>query len=658
MYTKKRALALLMAFVCVFSMTSLISFAEPAEQGTYDSLGVGADDYVIFYTNDVHGGVSDKAFYTGTDKSLGYAGLATLKAKATKTSKGALLVDNGDSIQGSVPNTMSKGQSSINLMKETGYDILVPGNHEFDFGVSKFVDKAKNSGLNYICANFTDQDNNLIFHKDNKGYDIREINIGGETKKVAFIGIDTPESISKGTPKNFQDENGNYIYSFNAKPNQALYDIVQNNIDAVKNEGADFVIVMAHLGDNGGTDGWYSQDVIANTSGIDVLLDGHAHSVIPNKIVKDKAGKDVLLTSTGTKLENIGVLKLSLVDGKIKATSNLVNKLTDAEKATEEYKRVNDAVNQELKIYEYLEEKIGDTEYPLVINDPANNKRLVRNANTNMADFITDAYMWYSENDPSSKGFKKADAAIMNGGSIRADINRGEINYLSVLSVLPWNTKICEIEVTGQTIVDALEMGAKNYPNESGGFLHGSGITYEINASVKSNVITDSEKLFVKVDGDYYKGGYRVQNVRIGGKPIDLKKKYNLMITEYYYKDLGDGMTMFKDAKAIVDGEKNVIDIDIFNAYLKNGLNGKVSNEYKNPYGQGRIVFTDKAYDYSQDETKIENTTETETATTPSNKTKTIDAAKTGDSLNLTILIMVIIAAGIGTTITVKRKSK
>ena len=287
-----------------------------------------------------------------------------------------------------------------------------------------------------------------------------------------------------------------------------------------------------------------------------------------------------------------------------------------------------------------------------MINDPANNKRLVRNANTNMADFITDAYMWYSENDPSSKGFKKADAAIMNGGSIRANINKGEINYLSVLSVLPWNTKICEIEVTGQTILDALEMGAKNYPNESGGFLHGSGITYEINTSVKSNVVTDSEKLFVKVDGDYYKGGYRVQNVRIGGKPIDLKKKYNLMITEYYYKDLGDGMTMFKDAKAIVDGAQNVIDIDIFNAYLKNGLNGKVSSEYKNPYGQGRIVFTDKAYDYSQDTNKVE------TATVPSKKENKPGAAKTGDTQDLAVLIMIMVIAGLGTTITARRKSK
>lgn len=124
------------------------------------------------------------------------------------------------------------------------------------------------------------------------------------------------------------------------------------------------------------------------------------------------------------------------------------------------------------------------------------------------------------------------------------------------------------------------------------------------------------------------------------------------MITEYYYKDLGDGMTMFKDAKAIVDGAQNVIDIDIFNAYLKNGLNGKVSTEYKNPYGQGRIVFTDKAYDYSQDTNKVE------TATVPSKKENKTDAAKTGDTQDLAALIMVIVAAGLATTIIVRRKSK
>ena len=111
-------------------------------------------------------------------------------------------------------------------------------------------------------------------------------------------------------------------------------------------------------------------------------------------------------------------------------------------------------------------------------------------------------------------------------------------------------------------------------------------------------------------------------------------------------------MTMFKDAKAIVDGAQNVIDIDIFNAYLKNGLNGKVSSEYKNPYGHGRIVFTDKAYDYSQDTNKVE------TATVPSKKENKTDAAKTGDTQDLAALIMIIVIAGLGTTITARRKSK
>lgn len=614
MYSNRKLLSVFLTLAMVLSMVAfggLAVFAEDqsgsqpeakAEEGTYDALGIQPEDFVIFYTNDVHGGVNDKAFYTGTDKSLGYAALAALKAKANAKTKGALLVDSGDSIQGSVPNTMSSGKSSMLLMKETGYDYLVPGNHEFDFSVDKFIENAKGVGLNYICANFTDMNGNLVF---NKAYDIADVNIGGETKKIAFIGLDTPESISKGTPKYFQDKSGNYIYTFNGDPAAKLYEVTQVNIDKAKAEGADFVIVLGHIGDAGGTPGWYSGDVIANTSGIDVFLDGHAHNVIPGKTVKDKSGKDVLLTSTGTKLNNIGVLRLSLKDGKVLPTTALVNKVTDEEKNSAEYKRVNQVVKDELAKYGYLEKKIGKTDFPLVVNDPSTGKRLVRNANTNMADFITDSYLWYAENDPAGKGFVKADAAIMNGGSIRADINSGDINYLSVLSVLPWNTRICEIEATGQMIVDALEMGAKNYPDESGGFISGGNLTYEINKSVKSNVALDDKKMFVKVNGDYYKGGYRVQNVRIGGKPVDLNKKYNLVITAYYYKNTGDGMTMFKDAKAIVDADKDVLDIDIFNAYLSVGQSGVVSSKYSNPYGEGRIKFTDKAYDYSGD--KVEN---------------------------------------------------
>ncbi len=659
MYSKRRLLSVLLTVAMALSMGAvggIAAFAEDqagssAEPGTYDALGVQPEDFVIFYTNDVHGGVNDNAFYTGTDKSLGYAALAALKAKAKANTKGAFLVDSGDAIQGSVPNTMSSGESSMLLMKATGYDYLVPGNHEFDFKVDKFMEKAKNIGLNYICANFTDTNGNLIL---DKAYDIADVNIGGESKKIAFIGLDTPESISKGTPKYFQDNTGNYIYTFNGEPVTKLYETTQSTIDKAKADGADFVIVLGHIGDAGGTAGWYSGDIIANTSGIDVFLDGHAHNVIPGKTVKDKTGKDVLLTSTGTKLANIGVLRLSLKDGNIVPTSALVNKITEEEKNSDEYKRVDKAVKDELSNYEYLEKKIGKTDFPLVVNDPATGKRLVRNANSNMADFINDSYLWYAENDPSGKGFVKADAAIMNGGSIRADINAGDIDYLSVLSVLPWNTKICEIEATGQMIVDALEMGAKNYPDESGGFISGGNLTYELNKSAKSNVVLDDKKMFVKVNGDYYKGGYRVQNVRIGGKPIDLKKKYNLVITAYYYKDSGDGMTMFKDAKAIVDDGKKVLDIDIFNAYLSVGQGGVVSEKYRNPYGEGRIKFTDKAYDYSQDKKVEQGKTKAENIN-PSGKKHVKGGVNTGDTQDYALWILLLAAASLGVSAAIRR---
>lgn len=344
------------------------------------------------------------------------------------------------------------------------------------------------------------------------------------------------------------------------------------------------------MGDASGTPGWYSGDVMANTSGADVFLDGHAHSVIPSKLVKNSEGKDVILTSTGSKLSNIGVLKLSVKDGKLMGETALIDRITDDEKSSYEYKRLENAVNAEFEKYKYLEKNLGKTEFPLVIKDPSNGKRIIRNSNTNLGDFLTDGYLWYAENDPEGKGFVKADLAILNGGSIRADISGKDINYLNILTVFPWNTRIAEIKVKGQTIVDALEMGARLSPEENGGFLHGSNLTYEINQSVKSNVVLDSKKMFVKVNGDYKKGGYRVQNVKIGGIPVDLNKEYNMVINAYYYKNFGDGMSMFQNVKAIVDDD-TVIDINVISAYLERGLNGKVPEKYRNPYGENRINF-------------------------------------------------------------------
>ena len=317
MKTAKRILAAVLALTMAVSCLGLTAFAADGDI-TFGDVGADGNSIVVLYTNDVHGGISDNQALSGSSKSLGYAGLAAVKAQAEKTAAGVTLVDIGDAIQGSVVTTESEGMDVVNLMKEVGYDLLVPGNHEFDYGMDAFLDIVKNSGLTYLCANFyeiTDPDGTPALGGlvTGKGYEIKEYTVGGNKVKIGFVGIDTPESISKGTPSNFQTPDGNYKYTFDGLEHSpaAFYKTVQDSVDAARGAGAEYIVVMGHTGDQGVMPGWSSYEIIANTTGIDVFLDGHAHSVIEGTNVQNKSGQNVLLTSTGTKLENIGCLKLT-----------------------------------------------------------------------------------------------------------------------------------------------------------------------------------------------------------------------------------------------------------------------------------------------------------------------------------------------------------
>ena len=572
-----------------------------------------ADDYadnnqvVVLYTNDVHGGVAgftkqERDLNGTTEACLGYAGLASIKADATGRAAGTTLVDCGDSIQGSVIDTQTNGKDSFDLMKQVPYDLLTPGNHEFDFGASNYLSLvADQSPMQYLCANLTYTE----FAGDKAGqlvvgdYAVKDYTLAdGSAVKVAFVGCDTPESIAKSTPKYFQDDNGNYLYSFNGgtQPDYAeFYACIQKAVDAARAEvGQDGVVVLfGHLGDTGGADGWYSQDVIAHTTGIDVCLDGHSHSTIPGDYVKNADGKDVLRSSTGTKLEKVGCLTISKnEDGTYAFKTQLIDEVTDAEKSSDTYSTMKQSVEDVEAKYDGLVEVLGTTDFDLTVNNPDTGARAIRNAETNLGDFLTDAYLWFSSNpsDAVAAKARPADCAILNGGSIRANLAKGDINQLGVKTVFPWNTHVTEIEATGQQIVDCLEMGAKNYPKESGGFIQVSGITYVIDGNKPSKVVTDDQNMFQKVDGSYDAGDYRVHDVTIGGQPVNLTKAYNLVVNDYYYTQGGDGMTMFQSCKALFDYSDNVIDSDVIAAYLKDCLGGTVPQKYADAHGQGRIT--------------------------------------------------------------------
>ena len=554
---KKKVLSLVLAAAMVMGLAAPALAAEESENGKI----------VILHTNDVHCGidpVTDEE--TGAVTNVGYAGVAAYKAEMEEQygAENVTLVDAGDAIQGGPIGTLSKGSYIVDIMNEVGYDFAIPGNHEFDYGMDNFLTLAKEKAeYTYLCCNFTDLEGNAVLDAY-KVVDYGDVSVG-------YVGIDTPESFTKSTPTYFQDAEGNYIYSFSQGNEGAdLYAAVQKAVDAAVADGADYVVALGHLGNEGSTDVWTSKSVIANTTGIDVFIDGHSHETY-DETVQNKDGEDVVLAQTGTKLANLGKVVIDTKTGDI--TAELVS---GYEKQDETVAAYVAGVNEEFA--GVLQEVVAKSDVALTTLDPATGERAVRNAETNLGDLCADAY----------RVLLGADIAFVNGGGIRADIAAGDITYEDIINVHPFGNEACLVETTGQDILDALEMGARLYPEENGGFLQVSGISYTIDASVPSSVVLSDEGEFVKVDGDY-----RVKDVMVGDEPLDVTKTYTLASHNYMLKSGGDGFVMFKDDTVLKDCV--MIDNQVLINYIVDELGGVVSADYAEPQGRITVVNADQA---------------------------------------------------------------
>ena len=539
-----RVLSVLLALVLVLSTLSTMAFAA----------GEKSDDVVVLYTNDVHCGVD-----AGTpEDTMGYANLAAYKHAMEEAHEHVVLVDAGDAIQGEAIGTLSNGSYLVDIMNQVGYDYATFGNHEFDYGMDVALSLLEKSNAKYLSCNFIDLRTNKTVT------DAYAMETYGSLK-VAYVGVSTPETFTKSTPTYFQDGNGNYIYGFmQDDTGEKLYAAVQSAVDAARKEGAKYVIAMAHLGIEADCQPWTSSDVIVNTSGIDVVLDGHSHSTIAGDIVKNKEGKDVILTSTGTKLANIGCLTIT-ADGKL--STALINDDGVGETISEIKKGYEEMVNT----------VVASTKVELTVNDPVSGERMVRRQETNLGDLCADAY----------RAMSGADIAVVNGGGIRVSIPAGDITYGQIIAVHPFGNEMCVVEATGQQILDALEMGARNAPGECGGFLQVSGMSYEIDLNVEPTVEVNADGMFTGVSGKY-----RVKNVKVGDEPLDLAKTYTLASHNYMLKSAGDGMAMFQGCTLLQDSV--MIDNQVLINYIVDVLGGVVGEDYADPYGQGRITVIEK----------------------------------------------------------------
>lgn len=521
-------------------------------------------DIAILYTNDIHCAVKADS----ENGTIGYSKLAQLKEDIAASGTPVVLIDAGDAIMGEPIGAVSEGENIIKIMNLSCYDYAIPGNHEFDYGMDRFFELTKMADFKYLSCNFKSLENDSLVLP---AYDIKEM--GG--RKIAFIGVTTPATLSSSSPTSFMDDDMNYIYNFcQDGTGEVLYNQVQQTVDEVKKNGADYVIVIAHLGIGVSCSPWMSTELIENTTGIDVVIDGHSHSILEQEKVKNAEGKTVILTSTGTKFANVGKLIIS-ADGTV--ATELINEskstLAESMMLSEKIKLIESEFEAE------MQQVIAYTEVDLVINDPLyentdNPVRIIRITETNLGNLCADAY----------RSVTGADIGFINGGGIRDSIKAGDITYEDIIKVNPFGNYICMIEASGQQIVDMLEYGARNLPAEDGTFQQVSGMTFDIDVSIPSSVIVDEQGMFLEVTGEY-----RVKKVKVNGEDIDLSKTYTLASHDYLLKELGGGATMFTGCNMILDSI--MLDNQALITYITQYLDGVIGEEYSNPYGENRITI-------------------------------------------------------------------
>mgnify|MGYP004514279823 FL=1 len=491
-------------------------------------------DVTILYTNDVH------TYIDKQSPKLTYAAIADLKQSYQDAGKDVLLVDAGDHVQGTAYGSMDEGASIIKLMNAAGYDVATPGNHEFDYGMDRAKAIMKEADFPYLSCNWVDLRTTLRVLPSVKVF-VR----GG--RRIAFVGVTTPETFTKSTPAYFMDKaQRKYIYDIQGgEDGKKLYDAVQKAIDKAKLL-ADVVIGLGHLGVDPSSSPWTSEEVIAHTSGFDAFIDGHSHTVMENKQVQDASGKAVTLTQTGSYFANVGEMTIA-ADGTITTKLIPTHEGMDAGIAAMQTGWVN-------TVDDMLGEKIAVGDSDFYVSDPATGKRRIRSAETNLGDFVADGiYTYFNEVEKLH-----CDVAIMNGGGIRADVPAGDWTFKTCKQVSPFGNVACLMSVTGKQIQDALEFAARfagEGGKENGGFLQVAGATYEIHTDIPNTVQTDEKNVWI----GSATGTPRVQNVKIYDKasgsylPLDPGATYALAGMNYTLRNLGDGFAMFDGAELIKD---------------------------------------------------------------------------------------------------------
>ncbi len=507
---------------------------------------------IILFDNDVHCAVDI------------YSHISALRDSLEKEGKNVYTVSSGDFLSGGNMGNYFHGKFIVDIMNCARYDVITIGNHEFDFGIETLKNRMDSLHAKIVCCNFLDLRLDKQIFEGNT--------VLGD---VAFIGVTTPTVLTSSSPKNFRDENMNYLYGFCS---DSICKLVQRNVDEAKSKGARHIIILSHLG-NSLNPILTSTELIRKTNGIDAVLDGHEHNVIECDTILNSDGKPVLLSSTGAYFKNIGILS---IDSK----GNIKTRLREKKTIYLKDYRIDSIVVKGIENFNNMaaNQIIGSTSFDLSIMNYSGSRRAVRSSETNLGDLIADAFR-------ESTG---ADIGIINSGSIRNNINRGEITFNKIQAVCPFENHVSVIKVSGQSILDAIEMATMKAPKESGAFFQVAGISYEIDTRIETEVKRDSTGILLVPENCRR----RVRNVRVLDrkdgiyKPLHSKKEYTVAGIEFILTDKGDGIS-FAGYKTVMTSATT--DVQIIAEYIRNDLHGIIDQKYARPGNRISIVEEKKA---------------------------------------------------------------
>ena len=526
---------------------------NPGEQtasGNPSAQATEGTKLVILHTNDMHG------YMQASDTCLGIVAVAQLKKDYQQQGYDVLLMDAGDYLQGSSFASFTQGESVVEVMNAAGYDVAALGNHEFDYGSDVLEKRISEMNFPAVAANITVDATGEPFIQQNAVFTL------SDGTKVGVFGLDTPSTATTSVPKN--------TAGLTFAQGEELYAAAQAQIDELKGQDCSIIVCVGHLGEEASNEGNNAANVVANTSGLTVMIDGHDH-LVENQTVKDKEGNDVLIAETGYYLKNIGVLTYK--NGQF--TDSLVEVGTYTGSDPELEKMV---AEETAEIEATMQEVVAVTDFELYGEAaPGNGTQ-----ETTMGDLASDDMYWQVTQAAGSA----PDAVVLNGGAIRASIKAGEIKLLDIHNVFPFNNQLCTVEVTGAQLLEALEAATQSSPDPMGAFPQVYGIKYTLDTTVPY------EKGELYPGTTYYAPaapGTRITIHEVAGKDFDPEATYTIATNEFVATG-GDTYYCFAEAGATTMVYVGYLDYEALLNYMKTELEGTIPEIYEEVQGRITVV--------------------------------------------------------------------